>query len=54
MTHIISNLPWKDLIDYDSLKPEEAEKNLKLAWDIAENVLGIENYLDYKGWCNFL
>jgi predicted nucleic acid-binding Zn-ribbon protein len=48
MTHIISNLPWKDLIDYDSLKPEEAEKNLKLAWDIAENVLGIENYLDYK------
>ena len=40
-----------DLIDYASLKPEDAEKNLKLAWDIAENKLHIENYLDYEGMC---
>ncbi|KAJ6242462.1 alpha-actinin [Anaeramoeba flamelloides] len=35
-----------DLIDYESLDPKNKEENLNLAFDIAENELGLPKFLD--------
>ncbi|XP_014671015.1 PREDICTED: spectrin beta chain, non-erythrocytic 5-like [Priapulus caudatus] len=35
-----------DLVDYDSLDPEEPEKNLNKAFDLAERELGVHRLLD--------